>query len=103
MRLSLGAKVSASRVQRTRSMPRRSLTSQSNLFECKGTAVLALPQSHVLGILHTLDMVCDLPSLWDCGIGEIAVPLHPNSNSNDYGKDLCKRRCAGSKPAAQCE
>ena len=55
--------------------------------------VLALPQSHICGILHTLDMVCDLPFLWDCGIEEIAVPLHPDSNSNDYGKDLCKWRC----------
>ena len=44
---------------------------------CKGTAVFALPQSHVHGILHTLDMVCDLPSLWDCGIEEIAVPFLP--------------------------
>ena len=25
------------------------------------------------------------------------------SNSNDYGKDLCKWRRAGSEPAAQCE
>jgi hypothetical protein len=25
-------------------------------------------------------MVCDLPSLWDCGHGEIAVPLQRDSN-----------------------
>ena len=72
-------------------------------FGCKGTAVLALPQSHVRGILHTLDMVCDLPFLWDCDVAFFAVPLHPDSNSNDYGKDLCKWRRAGSKPAAQCK
>ena len=68
---------------------------------CKGTAKFTLPQSHVRGILHTLDMVCDLPFLWDCGNQEITVPLQTNSNSNDYGKNLCKWRRAGSKLAAQ--
>ena len=49
---------------------------------CKGTAVLALLQSHVRGILHTLDMVRDLPFLWDCDVAFFAVPLHPDSDSN---------------------
>ena len=47
----------------------------------KGTAVLTLPQSHVRGILHTIDMVGYLPSLWDCGIRKKLVPLQRDSNS----------------------
>ena len=44
-----------------------------------------------------------MPQLGDCEYEIIAVPLQSNSNSNDYGKDLCKWRRAGSKPAAQRE
>ena len=39
---------------------------------------MALPQSHICGILHTLDMVCDLPFLWDCGIEDEMVSVQVN-------------------------
>ena len=50
-------------------------------------------------------MVCRLPLLCDCTIAVFAVPLYPVKidylNRQSYGKDLCKWRRAGSKPAAQ--
>ena len=52
-------------------------------------------------------MVCGLPLLCDCTAANVAVPLQRDFNSffnrQEYGKDLCKWRCAGSEPAAQRE
>ena len=36
-------------------------------------------------------MVCDLPSLWDCGHGEIAVPLHQNSETMTKEQAIFRR------------
>ena len=42
----------------------------------KGMAISPVLQSPVRGILYTNNMVCGLPSKWDCGTSQISVPLH---------------------------
>ena len=74
---------------------------------CKGTGFSAPSQSPICGILTTNNMVCYLPSVWDCDIFQKAVILQREIDSflnrQNYGKDLCKWRRAGSEPAAQRE
>jgi peroxiredoxin family protein len=39
--------------------------------------IFLYPQSHFRGIWHTINVVVDLPFVWDCHIRRIVVPLHP--------------------------
>lgn len=48
------------------------------VFGYKGMAIPHATQSPVRGILHTINMVCRLPSEGDCGTRHIGVPLHRN-------------------------
>ena len=51
---------------------------------------MALPQSPIRGISHTLDVVCDLPSLWDCRIKQLLVE-NPEMVSVQVNEEFAER------------